>query len=42
MFKQLQLDPKDGDLCQARVKPRETLVEALCDTDVQIVRKSLV
>lgn len=32
------LDPKDGDLYLNRVKPRETLVEARSDTDVQIVR----
>jgi hypothetical protein len=32
------LDPKDGDLYLSRVKPRETLVEARSDTDVQIVR----
>ena len=35
-------DPKDGELCQSRVKPGETLVEARSDTDVQIVRLILV
>ena len=35
-------DPKDGDLCLNRVKPGETLVEARSDTDVQIVRLTLV
>jgi len=31
------LNPKDGDLYLGRVKPGEILVEAQCDTDVQIV-----
>jgi hypothetical protein len=31
-------DPKDGELYLRRVKPGETLVEALSGTDVQIVR----
>ena len=34
--------PKDGDLCVARVKPEETLVEARSDSDVQIDRLSCV
>ena len=34
--------PKDGELGQSRVKPGETLVEARSDTDVQIVRQTLV
>ena len=33
-------DPKDGDLYPIEVKPRETLVEASSDTDVQIVREN--
>jgi hypothetical protein len=32
-------DPKDGELCLNRAKPRETSVEARSDTDVQIVRR---
>ena len=39
MFEHGQIDPKDGDLCLVRMKPEETLVEVLSDTDVQIVRK---
>ena len=31
-------DPKDGDLCSDRVKPRETMVEARSGSDVQIDR----
>ena len=31
-------DPKDGELCLARAKPGETLVEARSDSDVQIDR----
>ncbi|CAN7022623.1 unnamed protein product [Brassica rapa subsp. trilocularis] len=31
-------DPKDGEVCLSGAKPEETLVEALSDTDVQIVR----
>jgi hypothetical protein len=31
-------DPKDGELCQGRVKPEETPVEARSDSDVQIDR----
>ena len=31
-------DPKDGDLCLSRAKPRETMVEARSDSDVQIDR----
>ena len=34
--------PKDGDLCVARAKPEETLVEARSDSDVQIDRLSCV
>ncbi|KAL0759463.1 hypothetical protein Bca101_075613 [Brassica carinata] len=30
-------DPKDGELCLSGAKPKETLVEARSDTDVQIV-----
>ena len=29
-------DPKDGELCLNRVKPKETLVEARSDSDMQI------
>lgn len=29
-------NPKDGDLCESRVKPGETSVEALKVSDVQI------
>jgi hypothetical protein len=29
-------DPKDGELCVGRVKPRETVVEARRGSDVQI------
>ena len=32
-------DPKDGELCRARAKPEETLVEARSDADVQIARR---
>ena len=32
-------DPKDGDLYLKKVKSGEILMEALSDTDVQIVRK---
>ena len=35
-------DPKDGELYLRRVKPGETLVEARCGTDVQIVRSTWV
>ena len=35
-------DPKDGDLCLARMKPGETLVEVRSDSDVQIDRLSWV
>jgi hypothetical protein len=35
-------DPKDGDLCLARSKPGETLVEDRSDYDVQIDRRSWV
>jgi hypothetical protein len=35
-------DPKDGDLCPARTKPGETLVEVRRDSDVQIDRLSWV
>jgi hypothetical protein len=31
-------DPKGGDLCLNRTKPRETLVEVRSDVDVQIAR----
>ena len=34
--------PKDGDLCLARMKPEETLVEVRSDSDVQIDRRSWV
>jgi hypothetical protein len=30
-------DLKDGELCLSREKPKETLVEAHSDTDVQII-----
>jgi hypothetical protein len=35
-------DPKDGELCLARLKPGETLVEDRSDSDVQIDRRSWV
>jgi len=35
-------DPKDGDLCPARTKPGETLVEVRSVSDVQIDRLSRV
>ena len=35
-------DPKDGELCLARMKPEETLVEVRSDSDVQIDRLSWV
>ena len=35
---QVAHDPKDGDLCLGRVKPRETMVEARSGSDVQIDR----
>jgi hypothetical protein len=35
-------DPKDGELCLARAKPGETLVEARLDSDVQIDPQSWV
>ena len=35
-------DPKDGELCQRRAKPEETLVEARSDSNVQIDRQTLV
>ncbi|KAK7285941.1 hypothetical protein RJT34_20735 [Clitoria ternatea] len=31
-------DPKDGELCLSGAKPKETLVEARSDIDVQIIR----
>lgn len=34
----IALNPKDGDLCFDRVKPRETMVEARNGSDVQIDR----
>lgn len=34
--------PKDGELCLARTKPGETLVEVRSDSDVQIDRLSWV
>jgi hypothetical protein len=34
--------PKDGELCLARAKPGETLVEARLDSDVQIDLQSWV
>jgi len=33
------LDPKYGELCWDRVKPKETLVEARSSSDVQIDRQ---
>ena len=35
---QVAHDPKDGDLCLGRAKPRETMVEARSGSDVQIDR----
>ena len=34
--------PKDSELCLARMKPEETLVEVRSDSDVQIDRQSWV
>ena len=35
-------DPKDGELCEARSKPEETLVEDCSGSNVQIDRRSCV
>ena len=35
-------DPKDGELCEARSKPEETLVEVRSGSDVQIDRQTWV
>jgi hypothetical protein len=35
-------DPKDGELCLARLKSGETLMEDRSDSDVQINRRSWV
>ena len=35
-------DPKDGELCEARSKPEETLVEDCSGSNVQIDRRSRV
>ena len=35
-------DPKDGELCLARMKPEETLVEVRSGPDVQIGRPTWV
>ena len=35
-------DPKDGELCEARSKPEETLVEDCSGSNVQIDRRSFV
>ena len=35
-------DPKDGELCEARLKPEETLVEGRSGSNVQIDRRSFV
>ncbi len=35
-------DPKDGELCLARMKSGETLMEVRSDSDVQIDRRSWV
>jgi hypothetical protein len=35
-------DPKDGELCLARTKSGETLMEVRSDSDVQIDRQSWV
>ena len=34
--------PKDGELCLAKTKPEETLVEVCSDSDVQIDRQTWV
>ena len=39
-LEQVAYDPKDGDLCLGRVKPRESMVEARSDSDVQIDRQT--
>ena len=36
------VDPKGGDLCEARAKPAERLVEARSSVDVQITCPSFV
>ena len=41
-LERVRLYPKDGDLCPARLKPGETLVEDRSDSDVQIDRTSWV
>ncbi len=35
-------DPKDGELCLSRTKPRETVVEVRSGSDVQIDRQTWV
>ena len=37
-LEQITHDPKDGDLCSSRLKPRETMVEGRNVSDVQIDR----
>ena len=39
---QTRWDPKDGELCLARLKSGETLMEDRSDSDVQIDRRSWV
>ena len=39
-LEQVAHDPKDVDLCLGRVKPRESMVEARSDSDVQIDRQT--
>ena len=37
-LERISWDPKGGDLCLNRTKPREILVEVRSDVDVQIAR----
>jgi len=42
VFCMIHKDPKDSELCLSRAKPLERVVEARSDTDVQIVRLTLI
>lgn len=41
-LERIRWDPKDGELCLARMKSGETLMEVRSDSDVQIDRRSWV
>ena len=41
-LERIRWDPKDGELCLARTKSGETLMEVRSDSDVQIDRQSWV